>query len=72
MRGKREDESQKQKQQTRAVNNQGGFGPYLPSPQVWPRRQKIQRGPAKLAPIEEIKRTNAVVVRNFLQGETLM
>lgn len=70
MRGKREDGSQKQ--QTRAVNNQGGFGLYLPPLQVWPRRQKIQRGPARLAPMEEVERTNAMVVRNSLQGETLM
>ena len=39
--GKREDRSQEQRQQTRAVNNPGEFRPCVSSLQIWLKRQKI-------------------------------
>jgi len=36
---------------------------------VWLRRQKIQQIPTRPTPIEEMKRTNTVVVRNPLQEQ---
>jgi len=50
-------------------NNQEGFRPYLFSPQVWSRRQKEQQMPTGPVLIEEIRKINAVVVRNPLQEQ---
>jgi len=50
-------------------NNQEGFRPYLFSPQVLSRRQKEQQMPTWPVLIEEIRKINAVVVRNPLQEQ---
>jgi len=39
----------------------------LTPPNIWPRRQNMQKIPIGPTPIEEIERINTVVVRNPLQ-----
>jgi len=68
LRGRKENKNQGQGQKE-IENNQREVRPVMASLQVWPRRQKMQKMLKRPTPIEGIKRTNTVVVKNLLQGQ---